>query len=379
VNYIITKGKIEDYQDIIDFGNYVFNVDFPTLLPKLYTNHEETAVHHHMVKEGHKIKAIVGSFPLVLRVGSHDLKARGIGTVSVHRYSRGSGYMKLLMDNAVKEMIEDGCDLAVLGGQRQRYEYWGFTPCGIDVKMNFNSSNIKHVKVGAMDNYRFVKYNESYANDLDKAIKLHDSQIVHAVREKDKFIEIVSSWNNNLYFIFNNDEFAGYICSASNGDKISEIILVEPRDIDKVIIAYMKQFDLKNTSVDMYLHRPEEFMKLRAFCENFSISSSCNIYIINYLKVIKAFMELKNTVSPLSEGLLVLRVEEKGNFKIEVKEGFVTVEETDKPHDIALPQLEASALLFSHSSFISTAFNVTNPLAKEWFPLPLFYPKLDNV
>lgn len=379
MDYTLTKGKPEEYEDIIDFANYVFNVDFPSLLPKIYKNHKESSQHHHLIKEGQKIKAVVGSFPLGLAVGENRLKVRGIGTVSVHRYSRGSGYMKLLMDNAVREMQEEDCDFAVLGGQRQRYEYWGFTPCGISMNLNFNSSNIKHTKLDIKDNYIFVKYDEMRTDELDRALQIHNSQRAHGLRERNNFIEIASSWEHNVIFIYNNDEFSGYICASKNNENINEILLEKPEEIDKVLVSYMRNYNLKNASIRMFMHMTEEFMKLSRFCENYSINSAANIYVINYKNVIKAFMDLKNSFSPLCEGVLILNVEEKGRYKIQVKDRVVTVEETDMPYDISLSHLEASSLLFSHSTFINTAYNITNPLVKAWFPLPLFFPRLDNV
>ena len=120
-------------------------------------------------------------------------------------------------------------------------------------------------------------------------------------------------------------------------------------------------------------------MKLSCLCEDYSMNSSNNILIMNYANVIKAFMDLKSTFSPLCEGSLIINVKERGSYKIEVKAKIITVEETNEPHDISLSHLDASALLFSHGSFINTSYSNTNPLVKCWFPLPLFYPGLDNV
>ena len=65
--------------------------------------------------------------PLSLLVAGKPLRAAGIGTVSVHPYARGEGHMKKLMHMTLEECRENGADLAMLGGQRQRYEYFGFT------------------------------------------------------------------------------------------------------------------------------------------------------------------------------------------------------------------------------------------------------------
>ena len=379
MDYILTKGKAEDYEDIIDFGNYVFSEDFPSLLPKLYRNHKECAKHHHLIKEGNHIRAMVGSFPLGLIVGDSYLKMRGIGTVSVHRYSRGAGYMKLLMDNVVKEIEEEGCDFAVLGGQRQRYEYWGFTPSGVSINLDFNSSNLKHTHFDMKNNYKFIKYDESIEEDLEKALELHNSQMAHGIREKGNFIDIASSWKSNVIFIYNNDKFSGYICASKNNESIIEILLVNPDEIDRVLVSYIKYFNLKNASVRLYMHMYKEFTGLSKFCENYSINKGGNMYIINYKNVVKAFMNLKNTLSPLCEGTLVLDVEEKGRYKIQVKNGVITVDDTYMDYDISLPHLEATALLFSHSTFIKSSYSGTNHLLKAWFPLPLFYPRPDSV
>ena len=51
MDYEVINGNCDDYEDIIDFGNYVFNTDFPSLLPRLYKNHRETSQYHHIIKE----------------------------------------------------------------------------------------------------------------------------------------------------------------------------------------------------------------------------------------------------------------------------------------------------------------------------------------
>lgn len=379
MDYEITKGKPEDYEDIIDFGNYVFSLDFPSLLPKLYKDHREVSKYHHIVKEAHRIKAMVGCFPLGLTVCGNHLKGRGIGTVSVHRYSRNSGYMRSLMDRAIAEMKADNCDFAVLSGQRQRYEYWGFTPCGITLKLHFNSSNIKHCHLSIVDNYTFIEYDAARAGDLNEAVRLHDMQFVHADREINNFIEISKSWYSRVIYIYNNNEFVGYTSVSDNYELIREILLTKPDEIDKIIVSYMKSFHLNNMSVNLSSYRSDEFMRLSRLCENYSISSSANINILNYKNVIKAFMNLKNTFCPLNEGTLILDIEEKGRYKLEVKAGAVYVDETDVPFDLSLSHIDASALLFSHSSFINSTYSFTNPLVKAWFPLPLFFPELDNL
>ena len=108
----ISIGTPADFADIVDFGNYVFSsVDFPNTLPKLYCN-PEMAKYHYLIKEDTRIKAAVGSYDLSLNVMGDRLKLKGIGMVSVHRYSRDKGYMKALMGRAVSDIEkENGFDV----------------------------------------------------------------------------------------------------------------------------------------------------------------------------------------------------------------------------------------------------------------------------
>ena len=100
-------------------------------------------MHRIAVDERGKIRALIAVLREELEVGGKALQAGFVGTVSVHPKARGEGHMKVLMGEWVKEMRET-CDLAVLGGQRQRYEYFGFTRGGSQYKYSVNRSNIRH-------------------------------------------------------------------------------------------------------------------------------------------------------------------------------------------------------------------------------------------
>ncbi len=119
------KAEEKDYNELIDFINYVFShsggaVDFPTLLPKLYKT-KNTMKNHYIVKEDNKIKGVVGAFPDTLSIDDEHINIVGIGSVSTHPYSRGTGYMKKLMNLAIEDMKNDNIDISVLSGYKQRY------------------------------------------------------------------------------------------------------------------------------------------------------------------------------------------------------------------------------------------------------------------
>ena len=135
--------------DILDFINYVFSQahrphNFKTLLPKVYAHDGFHRYHYVAVQDG-KIRATVAVMPAFMPVGNNDmLKIGYVGSVSVHPYARGEGHMKKLMHMMLEDAEKEGYDLLALGGQRQRYQYFGFERGGAKLCFTVNQSNIRH-------------------------------------------------------------------------------------------------------------------------------------------------------------------------------------------------------------------------------------------
>ena len=147
----IYKGRtpIEEYDQLMAMLNHVFFLDdeepkrdFLSLLPKLYTNKEEACYNNICVMEDGVIKGAVGLYPLEVDAAGQKLKIGGIGNVAVARDARGSGHMVTCMNLCLEEMIKDGTDFSLLGGQRQRYGYFGYEPAGVGFNFDINEGNI---------------------------------------------------------------------------------------------------------------------------------------------------------------------------------------------------------------------------------------------
>ena len=112
------RGTENYYDDYMDFINYVFGFngnrdDFKKLLPKIYRPEDKPVENSYIVAENGKLKAAIGAYDIIYNAFGEDVKIRGIGNVAVHPYARSKGYMKLLMNRAVEDMIADGVDTFV--------------------------------------------------------------------------------------------------------------------------------------------------------------------------------------------------------------------------------------------------------------------------
>ena len=169
------------HEELIDFLNYVFGMNgadsgFYRLLPKLYKPENRPEDYNYVVLEDGKLRAAVGAYPIELEVAGHVLRGAGIGNVAVHPFHRRKGYMKDAMGQAMEAILQSGADFAALGGQRQRYSYFGFEPAGLCGTFGLNSANLRHALPGAGEGYAARKIGPEDAAAL-AAVRRQEKQL----------------------------------------------------------------------------------------------------------------------------------------------------------------------------------------------------------
>ena len=376
------KADENDYEELIDFINYVFShsgesTDFLSLLPKLYKNKDKIK-YHHIIKVDNRIKGVVGAFPITLRILDEKVNVVGIGSVSTHPYSKGKGYMKELMNKSIEEMKKDNVDISVLSGYRQRYEYFGYEPCGQQINFNILDVNINYKSNELIDERISIKLlDENDHTIVEKAYELHSKKNVKVVRKKDEFLDILKSWNCSIYSVFKNGEFIGYI-SANNGF-IDEIVLEDNSDLNLAIASYIKTFKHNEVNLRIPVYEIEKISQLIKICENYSITKNNNFRIFNYEKIVRIMLKLKATYSNLEDGEYNISIINYGVLKIKVHKNNVEVKKVQEEAHIELNELEAMEFLFSP---IKPYFNFNNDIPSflnSWLPLPLYIEGLDCV
>jgi len=205
------RGNPEMYDDLMDFLNYVFGFngndrDFKKMLPKLYKPEYNPSYANYVVTENGKLKAAIGAFDSVLAVGEEKLICRGIGNVAVHPYSRSKGYMKECINMAIDDMIKDGVDYSVLGGRRQRYNFFGFENAGVYKNLSISNENIKYKFDGVpFTELDFHPVRENETELIDKIYALHQTRPIHTDRPRAHFYDICRTGPCQLMAIFKKD------------------------------------------------------------------------------------------------------------------------------------------------------------------------------
>ena len=380
----ITKGfgTKNDEKELIKTLNEVFfseeDIDFLFLLPKLYKEQYNPAENNIILKEDGVIKAAVGCYPVNVTVAGKKLRIMGIGNVAVTTDCRRKGYMIDLMNMSLEHMIAEGYDYSLLGGQRQRYEYFGYVPAGNGMNFTINKGNISRIRNGNTEtDFTFEALDENNADAIAKIKALYDNSPFRAERKEEEMFDILRSWGCKPYVVYCGGEFKGYFVMKKG--YLAEVKAVNTEDLLDIILCIIKASENEsvNFTVPVYDTETCDFMSKRACGMSLCHVEQLNIF--NYANFIEAFLTVKAERMNLCSGTLNVLVhgyakDEKLAITVDGKN--VTVAETDATPDVELDNLEAIA--FFAGQYAAKRLSLP-AFAQNWFPVDFFMYGLDNV
>ena len=361
---------------VLDHINLVFSQahaphHFDRLIPKVYGHPDHAPLHAIALEDGH-IRAAIGLLPMVLQLDeAHTLKAGFVGSVSVHERYRGRGYMKKLMEMIMARGRELGCDFLALGGQRQRYGYWGFENGGCSLRFDLNSANIRH-GLKAVDGSRMIirKIENEADAALDAIYALYQQQKMLCLRSRDRFLETMQTWNHSLYALEKEGRLIGYCCGSETW--IGELALSEEGELLPFIKAWMQ--GKNHGSIIVPMHMQGRARAIKAFAEGYAIQDGEMFLILHWPRVLSAALEARHRTSPLADGRFVFEIKGHGRFALSLEKGKAAATETEDAPETIMTENQAVEFFFSPFS----AFFASSPLLQCWLPLPLNIPSADG-
>ncbi len=353
---------------------------FINILPKLYKEKYNPAENNVILDVNGEIRAAVGLYYTNLSVCDEKLKIGGIGNVAVHPAHRNKGYMQFCMALCLDEMKQNMTDISFLSGARQRYEHFSYEPGGLEYSFGFNRDNIRrkhgHDKQSV---YTYRVISESDSDVLEEITRIHNSKTFKYERTKEDMYDILRTWNAFPYVVSQGEEFKGWFTLSNNKSSVHEVGYKDESDIEEILICALDASDRHSVNIPV----PPFDMPLCAYlgkhCEYYRVNHSEQYTILCYENVIRSFLKLKSTYSPLADGeciMLIEGVKLPEQIKIKVKDNHVTVKETTEQPDIVLSHCEAMRLV---CSLYSEKRNNLKPECASWFPLPLYTYSSDAV
>lgn len=374
-------AELIDMLDTVFFSDDPNNQRFMSLLPKLYKEKYSPAYNNVVVMEGEKIKGAVGCYPLNAVAAGRKLKILGIGNVAVTTDCRGKGYMKDAMKMAFDIMREENFDYSLLGGQRQRYGFFGYEPIALEYRFLIDEGNIRRIlgKVGK-STFTAREITEKDIDTIKKIKALHEELPFFVERSEEDYIDILHSWNNIPYAAFEGDEFKGYFTLEKHGGKyLHEIRAVSINDMLNLIMCAMETGNLEGVAINLPAFDTEYCDFMAKNCGGYSIGTPEMINIFNFRNFIDAFLALKAQRMNLTSGTLKILIHGMNGdefLAVTVDGADVSVTEAEGEADIELKHNEA--IVFLGGLYSKDRLRIPD-FAQSWFPLDFFSYSLDNV
>ncbi len=390
----VRTARAEEYTEMMSMLDNVFFLEdeevpprtFLTLLPKLYKQQYKPWDNNYSVFEDGKIKAAVGMYVYDIEIAGQKLRVGGIGNVAVARAERRKGYMKLAMDAAMEAMVAAGCDFGELGGQRQRYQFWGFERGGAAVRASFSEKNLRHAfgENAPGSDWRAEKILPGAAETLAQVQTLIESQPLHYIHEADAFYDHLCSWGETPYAIWNRQELAGFFSLSRDQSEVGQIIIKNSEDLEMALrTAYsvMPAHPRGNKSIHVtvplwnkdLLRLTEELSE-----DGVTLDETGSYAVLRWEQTLRALMLLQAQCKPLADGEMTVNI--KGYcgeeaLRIAVKDGAPAVESFSGKTEHNFTHLQASRYFLAPHSVLRHG----DSLAHEWFPLPLCLMGIDTV
>ena len=366
------KAVLSDYDELLNFENKVFKINFLKKVPKLYTDSEKCVSYHSVVKDDDKIVGAIAVYPTALVTSESELKAIGIGSVAVDSKCRGKGIMRQMMEHCDEIAKEQGADIGFLSGYRMRYERYGYIPGGLKYVYDLSDYYIAHST--PTEKFSFVPIKKC-KGILPEIVSLHDSQGSYWLRSEEDFEIITATWLEHCFAVIGEDGgFCGYIIIERSRKRVSEIVLAEPSKIGDVLLCYAKEKHCKSLTVNLCEWQTRLRFEIEKIGESVKIESPAAFKIFNFKNFIEVMMNEKLRREKLPEGRMILKIDE-AVYSVTVENQRCVAGLTNEEPEVVLSYTEAVLALTTYSSTIWR-----HPLFKAWSPMcPVSIPHVDEV
>lgn len=377
-------GSIKDFEHSLDFLDRAFFEDDPdeadthflTMLPKLYKKEYNHCEKNHIVSLDGEWLAAVGLYVDEMDICGEKILCGGIGNVAVRKDCRGKGYMKDCMGLAKEKCLEDNVDFMILGGQRQRYGYFGFEPAGIKPEYHLNEINIRHTfgkDFVSPVTAHIVEVKDTEA--LDFIFELYNNAFrSRIIRKREMPYDIISSWHQHPFIFKENGKPIGYAIISECNDYVTEIAAVDAKSFYDILPPLLKASGKDGIKIRIQPYLTAENQILTDICELSTVSNCKMINILNWKRMVYALLKLKSTYKKLCDGeqsFLIHGNKKDELFTVKIKDNAVNIVDGGKDY-IELTHKEAMNLFFG---LFSDRRKELSPEISGWLPLEfmLFY------
>ncbi|MBL8875046.1 MAG: GNAT family N-acetyltransferase [Phycisphaerae bacterium] len=386
MNDTICKLTASDFDEAIAHLSLVFgDPDFAALVPSLYQPTDSHMGRNFALRKGGRIAAMVGVFPIDWIVGSTRLRVAGIGGVSVHPDHRGMGFMRLLMDEAMAEIESGGFHAAYLGGNRRRYNHWGFEKAGAEAQFTVSTNSLEHdAHKPVHSGNGALTVSEATEDELPALHALMQRQPIRCIRTADSFPRHLRNWRRRPLVVRDLRGHAlGYTCFDANDATCVECC-VENSEALSALLSYCIGAAKRPVRVSVPMIRDLQFNHLERLADDASLIEAGNWRIYQWPAVMTALLKARQSAMPLPPDTFVIRIDANASgpsgtgaehFRLTI-DSHATCEFSDDAPDF---EGSAAQVLRALTDPIPPNLPLRAAQLGLWRPLPLVIPMQDRV
>jgi predicted N-acetyltransferase YhbS len=176
----IRHPRVDEFEALMRYVERAFGHSkgfFPRAYPHLYQPTEEAMEWAYVIDEGGEIVSHVGVYPIETVTAGVHFRIGGVGAVSTSPRARGKGYMTQLLTHIVADMRRLGYPVSWLGGDRQRYNTFGWEMASPVYDLSFTQRSLKWYGIAP------VEMNEVFPDEALATIeRCQSQQACHTLR-----------------------------------------------------------------------------------------------------------------------------------------------------------------------------------------------------
>jgi predicted acetyltransferase len=380
----IRRLKKENYDELISLLNLVFSkqngceMDFEKELPNMCVRDDAHMRKHIGLFSDGKLVSVVGVYPLPTKVLDKEINFCTVGNVATHPDYEGHGYMNILLNRAMEIVKEEKYDICRLGGDRARYLRFGFELCGGNYSYYITPKNTKKSLLGGYgQNTRAVEIFSNDEKSLTFAREVYHQNKVSVLRnDNDVMYRVMTAWKNTPYLVTKNDKPIGYFALASNKKEVSEAYAINKESYLDTVVAISNYLN-DGFSIALSQHDIDLIREINKCAEYMSIQIPSNFNVVNFEKVIDAYIKLKASYTCLAQGSVAISIKDYGKIKIFANENDCGCVKFDGECDFELSKPDATRFIFGMHPSVSVI--EPNLFAEANFPLPLSWNAQNRV
>ncbi len=375
--YNIERLCAKDHDELLVFFNdgfgYPQEEGFDKLLPVMWRRDDLHMGHHLAIRDHGKIIAALGVYPLNVRVAGRELRFATCGNVATAKEYRGRNCMRELMFAAMEELDRIGADVARLGGQRQRYERYGFEIVGTKRTYTLTQKNLAEKPRPALE---FRPIRRTDAETLDFARKLQTSEPFYVERGgREDFYDILCAWKNQPYLAEKADGTPVGVLSVSADHKtVAEVYAGFAQEKYDILQAWMWTQGVYSLTGSCLAWERELARLIGRDCETMTVSGATQCRILHWDRLCDALLQLDPRPA---EDPFVLEIQGYGSLRFAGN----SCKKTDASPDLVLDGLTAARFLLGWDDPASVADipPEKRPAVRATFPLCMGWNGQDRV